>query len=59
MTVKTRLVISICAVLAVMLSGLVTVVALLTTAQAERDGLRYARSLAVGQSRELQTGFDR
>jgi methyl-accepting chemotaxis protein len=59
MSVKVRLVASICVVLAVMLGGLVTVVVLLTTAQAERDGLRHAQSLVDAQARELGRDFHR
>ena len=40
MSVKTRLVVSTVAVLAVVLAGLATVVTMLTTAQAREDGLR-------------------
>jgi len=59
MTVKTRLLVSIVAVLAVTLSVLVTVVTMLTTDQAREDGLRYARSLTVSSAREVETGLAR
>jgi methyl-accepting chemotaxis protein len=57
--VKTRLLVSITAVLAVALAGLVTVVTVLTTNQAEDDGLRYAQSLAVSEAGEVQLGLSR
>jgi methyl-accepting chemotaxis protein len=58
-SVKTRLVVSIVAVLAVALAGLVTVIAVLTTNQAREDGLRYASSLATSQARAVETGITR
>jgi methyl-accepting chemotaxis protein len=59
MTVKMRLVASIAAVLAVTLAGLVTVVTVLTSNQAQDDGLRYARSLALSQVAQVETGLAR
>jgi methyl-accepting chemotaxis protein len=57
--IKTRLLVSITAVLAVALAGLVTVVTVLTTNQSEDDGLRYAQSLAVSEAGEVQLGLSR
>jgi methyl-accepting chemotaxis protein len=59
MSVKTRLIVSIIAMLAVTLAALATVITLLTTKQARDDGLRYANSLAVSQTHEVATGFTR
>jgi methyl-accepting chemotaxis protein len=59
MTVKTRLVVSIAAVLAVTLAALVAVVTVLTTGQARDDGLRYAQSVAVSEAHHVETGLTR
>jgi methyl-accepting chemotaxis protein len=59
MTVKTRLVVSIAAVLAVTLAGLVAVVTVLTTGQAREDGLQYAQSVAVSEAHRVETGLAR
>ncbi|MCU1618005.1 MAG: Methyl-accepting chemotaxis protein mcpA [Modestobacter sp.] len=59
MTVRTRLVVSIVAVLAVALTALAVVITVLTTNQARDEGLRYASSLAVSQTHEVATGFTR
>jgi methyl-accepting chemotaxis protein len=59
MTVKMRLVVSIAAVLAVTLAGLVTVVTVLTSNQAQDDGQRYARSLALAEVAQVETDLAR
>jgi methyl-accepting chemotaxis protein len=59
MTVKMRLVVSIAAVLAVTLAGLVAVVTVLTTDQAQDDGHRYVRSLALTQVAQVETDLAR
>jgi methyl-accepting chemotaxis protein len=58
-SVKTRLVVSIAAVLTVALGGLVAVIATLAIDQAQRDGLRNATSLAVDQAQQVEADFSR
>ncbi len=59
MSVKTRLVVSIVAVLTVALGGLVAVIATLATGQAQRDGLRNATAVAVEQARQVEADLGR
>ena len=59
MSVKTRLVVSTVAVLAVVLAGLVTVMSLVTGRQAHEDGLRYAQSLAAAEAERVEVGLTR
>ncbi len=59
MSVKTRLVVSVVAVLTVALGGLVAVITALATDQARRDGMRNAEALAVEQARQMQADFTR
>ena len=59
MSVKTRLVVSIVAVLTVALGGLVAVIATLATGQAQRDGLRNATAVAVEQAHEVEADLGR
>ena len=59
MSVKTRLVVSIIAVLTVTLGGLVVVIASLATDQGRRDGMRNAESLAIEQARQMQADITR
>jgi methyl-accepting chemotaxis protein len=58
-SVKTRLVVSIVAVLTVALGGLVAVIATLATGQAQRDGLRNATAVAVEQARQVEADLGR
>jgi methyl-accepting chemotaxis protein len=59
MTVKTRLVLSTAALLAVALVAVVAVVTTLTSRQAREDGLRYAGSLAAAEARQVESGLTR
>ena len=59
MTVKTRLVASTAALLAVALVALVAVVTTLTSSQAREDGARYAATLAEEHAAEVGSGIAR
>jgi len=59
MSVKTRLVVSTAAVMAVTLAVLVTVITTLTGNQAQADGERYAASLAEARAQVVATGITR
>jgi len=59
MSVKTRLVVSTAAVIAVSLTVLVAVITTLTGNQARADGERYAAALADAQAQEVDTGITR
>ncbi|MGY1745319.1 methyl-accepting chemotaxis protein [Blastococcus sp. SYSU D00695] len=54
MSVKTRLVACVIAVLTVALGGLTAVISTLATDQGRRDGVRNAEGLAVDQARQMQ-----
>jgi methyl-accepting chemotaxis protein len=59
MSVKTRLVVSTAAVIAVALAVLTAVIATLTSNQAQADGERYAASLARSEATEVGAGISR
>jgi methyl-accepting chemotaxis protein len=59
MSVKTRLVASIAAVIAVALAVLTAVIATLTSDQAQADGERYAASLAKSEATGVGAGISR
>jgi methyl-accepting chemotaxis protein len=59
MSVKTRLVVSTAAVIAVALAVLTAVIATLTSNQAQADGERYAASLAGSEATEVGAGISR
>jgi len=59
MSVKTRLVVSTAAVIAVALAVLTAVIATLTSNQAQADGERYAASLARSEATEVGAGITR
>ena len=59
MTIKTRLVVSTVAVLALALAGLATVVSVLSIGHSREDGLSYAQSLAAAEAEEVEGDLQR